>query len=280
MNNDIMHLSWRCLDNIEEQKSCFYNSKRKISKIQSRDLAPIMSALQEKWTTEFNKEFGAKKKYFTIASGNYSYFFILPDVIRLFQEKYPHTAINMKLLEIRSLSDLKEESADVLFSGMYRNISGYAKRFAGLNKIGYTISKGFYADKAYFGASNDSVKEFGTKENTIAKHNLLFGRLYRTNETTGETMALPYSTLPKGRESSIPRVITDQHYLSYVFMKYSAGIWTLFRSMNKDMSLCRLTDDAISEIDRHFIYRGKTRDKKAVYIKNKVFSLLKHRRKT
>lgn len=282
-------LSWRIFDKVEVSKEkkqkIFYNSKKKLTQMELKRLEPIIRALREKWVDILNREFFqvVKKRHFTVAGGNHTFFFILPDTLKHFQAKYPHLSVRLALFEPHMTSDLTSVDApEVIFSGLYRD-ADTGKVLEAVKLNGYDQANGFCNETVHFGASKDAVAKYGSKRKTLMEHHLIYGRAYKTDDRTGKAISYPYAVVPEGRKNEQMRAIIDQAFLTHILMKKMAGIFILFKTMTRDDELCKLHETPISVIDRYFLYKqnvsGSVR-KQCAFVKKSSFALLKNRKKT
>ena len=121
---------------------------------------------------------------------------------------------------------------------------------------GYVTTRNVYKDRGYLAASKEAVDEFGSKEEALKKHDLLFGRISKT-----DSRDYLYTTAPEGREDEPERVIVDLWYMGYLFMKYGAGIWHIFNGIKNNSNFEILNQSPMIDIERFFIYDNKL-DKK------------------
>lgn len=286
-NPDKPILAWRIFDKVEiskeKKQKVFYNSKRKLTHMELQRLEPIIRALREKWVDVLNREFfnTVKKTHFEIAGGNHTYFFVLPWMLKFFQKKYPHLNVRLTLFEPRTSDDLRFSTPDIISTGSYRD-PATGKKLAYVKLLGYSAIKGIYLDKTYFASSIESIRQFGTKKNTLMKHHLIYGRAYTTDERTGEAIVYPYATVPPEREERNRKVLLQQNSLTHIFMKHGVGIFHILHTMERDDSLCKLDETPISLNYRYFLSRDYSQDvrKKGAFVKKTVIALMKNRRKT
>jgi len=251
-------ISWKYIDSPE----CFYDKFR---------LNDLFGSVRNKWIFEIEKAFGQDPKSFVLAGGNYSYFFLLSKSIKFIKKLYPYLPLHLKLVELRENSlELKDEhSFDLLLSSEY--VDSGQDFFKDISNTGYEVGRKIYKDEIYFSASKESVKRFGSKEETLAKHNLLFGRVFSDNKMTNQLSYL-FDIKPKGRERDFPKISSDQMFLSHMLMEDSVGIWLSFKSMPRNEKIVNLTK-AIQKQKRFFVHK-KNEDKISQDIRKRVMNMI------
>jgi hypothetical protein len=249
-------MTWKCIDNFDKvsDEDMFLVGKMPLSLRQREVLKPIFEEMRLRWTKKIKETFSPRPKHLTIAGGNYTYFFVLPKLIKWIKKEHPYLSVRLKLLETREGLDLANQESDLVLAGLYPEAAQDKKSYHAILKAGYTHSRISYDDEAYFAASVKSVEEFGSKENTINKHDILFGRLISASDSYNQKTYL-FTTMPEGREKEKQRIVVDLWYMGYLFMKHHAGIWHIFKSIPYDETITQLHKNPVSIVRRFFVYK-------------------------
>jgi hypothetical protein len=218
------HLSWRCLDNFDKisDDKIFHVGKINLSHIKRANLQIIFANLRNKWKQKLDELVQSwheeRRTHFEISGGNYTFFFILPEILTHIRQRFPHLRVKLSLYE--GETHLLERNSDIFLTSF---------SFTGIKSIksalmaGYKIFRKSYQDSMFFAASKEAVQKFGGIANTLAKHDFLFNRYY--SRSARDIQIWPgYSFIPEGREQDMPRVSVDQYFLKYVLMCNSIGI--------------------------------------------------------
>lgn len=246
-------LSWNCLDDFAAtygMGEAFYG-KRKIEQDKFETVGALFSAVRNKWQQEFIQEFG-EVKTLKIAGGNYTFFFVLPYLLKRFVKTHPFLSVNITLLEARELPNLEQYNADAVLTGAFNGKAMDRKIYS----KHYTASRRGYKDGPYIATSKASVEKYGSKENAAREQDLLHARIYKTIDFT-EIARWPYSTSPIGRHGELPRITIDMIYMGFYYMYHSCGVWLVFRHERRNKMISVISKEPLANITRYCLQTKK-----------------------
>lgn len=243
-------LRWKCIDDFPNmnKNKMFYIGNYTPTQSTIDTLTPIFEDIKQRYTKQIKELFSTEKKQLNVCGGQYTFFFVLPKVIKEIAKKYPFLNINF-ILEDLTVQDIANKSYDVILSGFYLDGKNSGK-IAKNDK--YYHSRQYFDDKVFLSVSKDAIKEYENIEAILKNHNILFGRL----DVVFEKKYL-YSVAPVGREGEDPKVVVDSYYMLHLMMLYNVGIAMSFSSMSKmDIkSLIVCADDILSTARRIVFFK-------------------------
>jgi len=193
---------------------------------------------------------------FHLAGGNYSFLFLLPAMIKVIKKSYPFLSVNIVLYETRDDKDYINCNHQCVFSASYDRYYSFSKYSKNMKIVGYNAIRGVIKDSSYFYASKEAVEQFGSKHECLKKMDYCYGRIFK-NSLSKEEISFSYNTTPSERQDA-PRLISDMLFLSYLFAKYSAGIWINWVSSLYEKNIVNL--NKIADFDRIFLYKSKAKE--------------------
>jgi len=221
-----------------------------------KNLSWMIKEISDSIIDEINEEFDIKiKTHYHMCSGNYTYFFLTPKVLNVFQREYPCTAVHIKLFEFRDYDAIADREQDCLFTSRSVNKISEVEFMKELRKRGYGTVRGSIVDASYFCASKDAVEEKAGKNKTLQEMDLLYGRIFKETYSK-EEINHPFSTKPVGRENEDYLIISDGFYLSHLFMLAGVGIWITFDSASYDENVVKLAKIPGSDLERYCIFKN------------------------
>jgi len=268
------HLNWKCLDKFDKMKSqkMFYLGKMDLSYLQRDKLSKLFNNINLKWKPkleELVKSWTSEEQsHLDISGGNYTFFFVLPNIINYIKTNYPHLSLKLSLFENAAENISFRPISDIILTSF--SVTGF-KNQSQLNETNYKMMRKSYQDFVTLGASKEAVKEFGSKEKVLMKHDVLFDRIYSSSQSNIK-IDRRYSIAPKGRELVTPRVVVDQYFLKYALMCNSVGISHVHKSITHNKSIVILTRDVIAKYIRFCIVKN-TVNKKYNPIARKLIKL-------
>jgi hypothetical protein len=233
------HLTWKVLDNFDKipDNKLFYvdGEDFKLSHAERERLRPLFKEVKDKYLPELEALVKSFQKppetHLVIAGGNYTFYFILPHVMKLVKEEFRHLQIKLTLFEDGDGSRFHEQNAHIILSGnLISDDKQNAMVTARAEKAGYMVDAKSAYDAMYFAASKRLVKELGGVEETLKRGNLILERYYVDSSNTLRANPL-YSFFPEGRRHEEPRVTVDQYYMKYLMMKNAVGIGHIYKTM-------------------------------------------------
>jgi len=275
VENRPAYLRWKCIDDFANmsKKKLFHRGNYSASNTTSEVLKPIFSSIKQRYTKQIMDAFSDDKSHVKMAGGGYTFFFILPKLLKVASCKYPFLPIELTLEELRSDKELSLINCDFIISGYY--IGSNENAFLALSNTGYLVARKYFDDKIFLATSKKSLEEFVSQDNLLNKHNIVFGRL----DEDGEKKYL-YSFSPRGREDESPKVVIDSYFMAYLLMIQGVGIWHTFdsfKSSNTDSVLVCKEAGALSVVRRFVVYKNHT--KYLNYFRKKSFDLLEESRR-
>lgn len=247
------YLNWKCLDNFDkvQNRKIFLVGETNITPFMRAKLSRVFSEMKGQWEQKVKDIFREPEKtHLEIAGGNYTFFFVLPHVMKWIRNRHKFLPVRLHLVErSQDVLDLTVSEYDLMLTTLYAkdSVEKLAKHHL------YETARLRYDDAVFLASSVESIDIFGSKQAVLDSHDVLFGRFYSKDQVY-EDMQL-YSTIPDGREGVRPRVVVDQYFLKYLLMQYSAGIGHVFRSMRYSDSLTVLDEISVSKMQRLSIYR-------------------------
>jgi len=250
------YLNWKCIDNFDKvsDEKIFYDGAVHLNELQRRRAKREFAQLNAKYTkiiNDFVEEIsGEQKTHLTIAGGNYTFFFVLPQVISWVRKKYPFLGVHIQLFERGGSAALNEQNADIVLTSESNDLrlSDEIAYDAGYHKTRFNIM-----DIVFFAASRSALHTFGDSSNVLKMHNTLFSRLYATHSSEVEKVRL-YSVIP--RVGVIPKVLVDQYFLEYLLMRDDVGIGYLYSSMNVRNDVIVIREECIEKFKRFVIVKN------------------------
>lgn len=248
-------LNWKCLDNFDrvpDRKIFLVDGEDfTLTYVQRARLRPIFSSLKKKWDKQIKDLFSnSKKTHVEIAGGNYTFFFVLPHAIKLIRNRNRFLPVCISLFQRSAEVELGDRNVDFLLSGELLTEPDLVQ-VTQAKKHGYIISRYSYDDAMFFAASKKSVSLFGTKDETLRKHNILRYRSYSVNNI----YHLPSTFyVPKGREKAISNVVVDHYFFGELLMERSVGIISIYSGMKSD-GVVRLTQTPAAVFKRFMVYK-------------------------
>jgi len=257
-------LSWRCIDDFDKaypDNVCCVGSFD-ISKRKAVILREVFAAMKEKWTKELLMLFSEEEEGFEIAGGNYSFFFILPCVLKHFRENHPFLRVKLSFIDVDNPDDLGKYNADCLLTSFFASsgLFGDVEQFkAQISKNGYSFNRWVYYDAAYLAASKESGKKYGSKKNVLAKDNVVLGKVYE-NYNLRKFTNLSHEFAPSNRAKEEPRIIIDFYFMSYHLMSQCLGISYVFASDRSMSNFLILEEKPITTLVRFPIFKKDIRN--------------------
>ena len=267
--------SWKNLDDGGCSNSFACSNKFVLRGRRAGLISDSIKKMQEKWHREINLNFKSsnRKSHLEISGGNTTFCFVLPSLFQLIQKAHVHIPLALRLCEH---SDGLEAGVDIVLAVAEMSLNNRAF-FELKDFFGYKISRKFFDDRAYLCASAGYVGKFG-RECALKSHYILSGRMSHDLRAS-QYVDKFYSYKPEGREDDIPRIISDQYFMSCLFMKHSAGIWQYFASCGYDSNLSVISDSNYLMIMKRFFAINSKLDKKFNRVIRKGISLLENRLK-
>jgi len=277
VENRPAYLRWKCIDDFANmsKKKLFHRGNYNASNTTSEVLKPIFSSIKQRYTKQIVDAFSDNKNHVKMAGGGYTFFFVLPKLLKFASCKYPFLPIELVLEEIRSDEELDLIDCDFVVSGYY--IGSNENAFLGLSNMKYSLTRKYFDDKVFLASSKKSLEEFGSKKNLLDNHHMVFGRINEYEDN--EKKYYIYSFRPRGREDESPKVVIDSYFMAHLLMIQGVGIWHTFSSFhptNTDNVLVFEDEGALSVIRRFVLY--KNRAKHFDYFRKKIFKLLEGNR--
>jgi hypothetical protein len=256
VENRPAYLRWKCIDDFANmnKRKLFHRGNYSASNTTSEVLKPIFSSIKQRYTKQIMDAFSDNKSHVKMTGGGYSFFFILPKLLKFTSCKYPFLPIELFLEEIRSVKDLNLIDCDFVIGGYY---VGDENSFSGLTRTKYSITRRYFDDKIFLATAKKSLEEFGNEENLLNKQDIVFGRL----DEDGEKKYL-YSLNPNGRENESPKVVIDSYFMAHLLMIRGVGIWHTFASIQlseKKNVLILEKAGSLSVVRRFVLYKHRTR---------------------
>jgi len=275
VENRPAYLRWKCIDDFTNmnKKKLFHRGNYTASNTTGEVLKPIFSSIKQRYTKQIIDAFSDDKSHVKMAGGGYTFFFVLPKLLKFASCKYPFLPIELTLEELRSDKELSLINCDFVINGYCIGINENA--FLGLTHTGYRVARKYFDDKIFLAASQKSLEEFGSKENLLNNHYIVCGRL----DEDGEKKYL-YSFNPQGREDESPKVVIDSYFMAHLLMVHDVGIWHTFSSFKpagSDNALVFKDEGALSVVRRFVAYKSHT--KHLNYFQKKTFKLLEESRR-
>lgn len=255
------YLNWKCIDNFDRvpDKKLFltHSEGHSLTSLQRAKLAPIFSELKKKWDKEIKDLFCDKRKtHLEISGGVYTFFYILPEVIKWARSRSCFLPISLSLFDRRESAALDSESADIILTAELLD-QPYYQQIIEAKKNAYVVSKFFYNDSMFFASSKESVSLFGSQEVALQKQDILFTREYSVNNM----YKLPSAFyVPKDRDKELARVILDQYFFGSTLINKSVGIGVIYGRMHKSLDLVRLTESPAAVFRRFVLYRESMKE--------------------
>jgi len=220
-----------------------------------KNLAWMLKEITDNITDDMNELFGIKvKTHYHMCSGNYSYLFLTPRVLNVFQREFPCVAVHMKLFEFRDFDAIADGEQDCIFTSRSVEKLSEEEFLTKIKKCGYGAVRGSIADASYFCASQDAVNRKGDKSKALQELDLLYGRIFQ-DSTAKKEIKYPYRTKPDGRENEDYKIISDEHYLSHLFMLNGVGIWITFDTAPYNSNIVKLAKIPSSDMKRYCIFK-------------------------
>lgn len=244
-----VRLSWRCLDDFDSAGSdgMFYG-KYDVPVGKTDMLRDVCSLMKSEWRKKL-KSF-IRGGNLRIAGGNYTFFFVLPYLLKRFIETRPLLSVNLTLLEARELKSLDEYDVDLVLTGQYEG-RPFDRAFFSRTHV---ASRRKYSDEAYMVCSSELVSRTGSKECAASKFDLLRVRIYKTMMLEEQASYL-FRTTPKGREGEVPRISVDLYGMGLQFLLSFAGIWNLFSREAKCPEISIIEDQPLVKMKRLMLYK-------------------------
>lgn len=266
-------LSWKCLNTFpKSQKNMFLKGDFKLEADKLLSLKQAFEKMRNKWSKELASKFQQpKKSHFQISGGNVTFCFVLPKTVKLIQKKFPYLPICLRSIEGGPGGAL-DMGVDITFTALKASSKGsviFEKEPKDFKD--FQVSRKMYEDKSYLCAASDIVRK-SNKNEVLNKLNILLGRLHSLEEKNEEDQF--YAFKPQKREDEEPKIISDQFFMSYLFMLHSAGIWHTFTSSGLNPKISRLQDSHVSLFERRFI-SSKNLAQKYNHLINKTIKFLK-----
>lgn len=275
MENQVypLHLRWKCIDdftNMNKQK-LFYRGNCNITNSVSVTLEPIFQSIKDRYLKRIQSEFLNTKTHFKIAGGNYTHFFILPELFKLAAKKYPFVPVELTLEEINNVDELERSEADVIVSATYTDTkTDLLKSYS----VDYFLVRRIFDDKIFFATSKNTLDEYENMQAILDYHPILFGRI----GDDFQEKAYSYSVKPKHRENETPKIVVDSYFMTYLLMAQGVGLHIVFSSYNKnDLQNFFIFNDCIS-IGRRIVFL-KNKQKYAKNFSKFFFKVLKKNEK-
>jgi len=270
VENRPAYLRWKCIDDFANmnKKKLFHRGNYSASNTTSEVLKPIFSSIKQRYTKQVIDAFSDDKSHVKMAGGGYTFFFVLPKLLKFASCKYPFLPIELVLEEVRSAKELAHKDFDFVISGYYMGSNENA--FLWLAHTGYMATRQYFDDKIFLSTSSKSLKEFGNEENLLNNQDIVFGRL----DEDGEKKYL-YSFNPHGRENESPKVVIDSYFMAHLLMIHGVGIWHTFASIraSEKKNVLVLENEGVLSVVRRFIF-CKNRATHLNYFQRKIFKLL------
>jgi hypothetical protein len=269
IENRPAYLRWKCIDDFTNmnKKKLFHRGNYSASNTTSEVLKSIFSSIKQRYTKQIIDAFSDDKSHVKMAGGGYTFFFVLPKLLKFASCKYPFLPIELVLEEIRSVKELKLIDCDFVVGGYY---IGNESPFSGLAHTQYFVTRRYFDDAIFLSTSKKSLEEFGSRENLLNNQDIVFGRL----DEDGEKKYL-YSFNPSGRENESPKVVIDSYFMAHLLMMHGVGIWHTFSSAHSSekKNFLIFEDEGALAVARRFVfYRNQV--KHLDYFKRKVFKFL------
>jgi hypothetical protein len=270
VENRPAYLRWKCIDDFTNmnKKKLFHRGNYSASNTTSELLQPIFSSIKQRYTKQIIDAFSDDKSHVKISGGGYTFFFVLPKLLKFASSKYPFLSIELFLKEVRSDKDLSIGSFDLMVSGYY--IGEPAHTFSWLFHSGYLVTRRYFDDAIFLSTAKQSLEEFSSEANILNKQDIVFGRL----DEDGEKKYL-YSLNPSGRENESPKVVIDSYFMAYLLMLHGVGIWHTFSSVHssekKDTLV--LKDEGVLSVIRRFVLH-KSKADHLNHFRREIFKLL------
>lgn len=248
MEDKSFGLAWRSLNSFPRKRAdLFYRGSTTVDQVKLNTLKKVLSHMKQKWEKEINKEFSFRKKtHFQISGGNVTFCFVLPHTVKFMQENFPHLPVHLRLVEGGARVALGKGSDIICVAFTDKKETTFDTSAFKT----HDISRRVYEDESYLCAALDHVKEKGLAE-TLNGHNILFGRLYPSEEGVyGDEF---YSFRPEGRDNEEPAIVSDQYFMSHLFMIHKGGIWHVFKSAGKSKKSIRIQEERVTCFNRFFI---------------------------
>jgi hypothetical protein len=269
VENRPSYLRWKCIDDFTNmsKKKLFHRGSYSASNTTSEVLKPIFSSIKQRYTKQIIDTFSDDKSHVKMAGGGYTFFFVLPKLLKFASCKYPFLPIELVLEEIRSAKELSLIDCDFVVGGYY---IGNESSFSGLAHTQYFSTRRYFDDPIFLATSKKSLEEFGNKENVLNNQDIVFGRL----DEDGEKKYL-YSFNPSGRENESPKVVIDSFFMAHLLMVHGVGIWHTFSSAQSSQkrNIVIFEEEGALATPRRFIF-CKNQAKHLYYFKRKVFKFL------
>lgn len=239
-------LNWSYFDSFNPE-DVFFNRKHKVPKKKIDTLRNAISDLRKKWAHEIEKLFEPKGKHLKIAGGNYTFFFMLPLVVKNFVQDHPFLSLDLKMLEAREIENIESHDCDVILTSSYEGRSVDIKKYKH-----YVVSKRGYRDGPLMAVSFNLLEQFGDKKSVMKNAPLVFARIYKTSDMT-EQATHWYDVFPKERMNEDARISIDLEPFGYHYMLYGLGIWHSFFKERK--TVCELQNKPIVNMNRFLLSR-------------------------
>ncbi len=226
-----VYLKWKCIDNFRkmDKNKMFFSGRYSPSTSMIETLTPIFEDIKKRYTKQINDLFFKPKRYLNICGGQYTFFFILPKMLKYIATKYPFFSVHLILDEIRP-DNIDDYDYDFVASVIYTSTDGKIdKKFIKKvkNKKYYT-SKQTYDDRMLLASSKTALDKYFNHDNIIKNHEILFGRfIEETNRYYDHYIS------PKHRSNDNPKIVVDSYFMLYLLMIHNIGMYVVFSSMSK-----------------------------------------------
>jgi len=227
-------------------------------KIKDKDLSLLFKRLKEQFEGEINEHFNVTfnpniPSHYKIGAGNYTYYFLAPNMLNVLMKDFPHMQVSLTLFEYRDFQDFEGLDCGCILGAYYLNSDNELSFFRQIKEHKYN---GFIVgdDRSYFCASKKAVEENGGPINALQNLNLLYGRSFK-NSFSKEEIPYAYQVKPVERKDDLYKIISDQFYLSYLFMKESIGLWITCDSAPENDEIIKLRPIPGSKLKRAMIFR-------------------------
>jgi len=226
-SNSPAYLKWKCIDNFQkmDKGKMFFSGKYSPSTSMVATLEPIFEDIKKRYTKQINDLFFKPKKYLTLCSGQYTFFFVLPKMLKYLGNKYPLLPVHLVLDETRP-QEVDKQDYDFIGSGVYIGVNEHILH--SLKHKKYKLSRCVFYDNICLSSSNQCLKRYSSKHEITEKHEIIF---YRYDEEIDKYYNNFFA--PKSRINEKPKIVVDSYYMIYLLIKQDVGISGVLSSMNK-----------------------------------------------
>jgi DNA-binding transcriptional LysR family regulator len=250
-------LNWKCIEDFDKvsDDDIFHNYRIKLSEEKRRRCREEFAKLREKYTKLFMEFYaevnGLNKKRIIVAGGNYTFFFVLPQLLKWINRYFPLLPVEFKLFERTKIGELTSQDADIIITSENDDLR-FDKRE--IEDAGYVRLRRKAKDKMFFAASKKLVEEAGSKENALKNYDIIATRFY-SDENFRRDLSNRYALDIPGREDAEVRLAVDQYYMEYKFLRDGVGIGRVFSSMKLPKDIVILDKKPAEKFERFVIVK-------------------------